>query len=744
MNRNQPFISFLPHAASVAGMVLALSFLLAPAFAQEKKIKVETSVTVDEVEPGDEFTMRIMVQGYSEIVNQPLPLDLVLVIALGSPMDEERMRMLRGAAVRLIQLAEREGARGSPAAIRIGLISLSSPAEWMAAPSNHYEALKTSVERIPPPAPMEASSLLDGMRRAQGFLSSSPNPYRAVVLLSESGLNLAADPKGVETWFSLLRESQEAAIRYYTVELEGGAPSGLLYAMADNTGGNYYHLASVHHLEAAVSDIFAHAAYHRAASHVVLRKQVNLSGFEIIPDSFEFSEGMLLPPVVDLNTFIRTGEIILPMGQLSSNKQRVFGFRLRVKECLSLEHPLESITMEPSRPTSLVSYRYGSGNHQEAIPTPALRCFKLSGLYFRKDYDEERGEIALTLQSTYRRSAGIDNVVRNIRIYEYPSYHYQYIPGSALPPVERFIPGPHSDLLYWHVPQLAPQEKLELRYRVVLTAYRPRDANPLRLGAERRPEGCEPWAEFVLPDKQIQKVLLPQKFRYVPQLPFIPEKRPDLYITPPMDEEKFYSRIPEEIDLSHIPIPPEGLAALWPFPQNPFPGRGTPDLWIDSEKNGFVTRWTPETDPEVIAHIKTHIQNVILAPSGTAFRGIEGQGDLFHRKQKNRVYIRIYNVGEGRSPRIADGLTLSIFNFKGNDWEILRSVDLPEMPPGPSASQILSIELPPDILKDAWLQPFGGPGKGAWTALLKVSLTPSSNEMHTNNNTATEKIFVVN
>lgn len=581
------------------------------------------------------------------------------------------------------------------------------------------------------------------MKKAHGLLASSSSAHRTVILLSEAILTSTPEAQWVDAWVSLLREAQSAGIRYYAIGLGSGSPSGLLYSMAENTGGNYYHPASFHHLEAVVSDVFAHAAYHLVASQVILREQVDLSNFEIVPDSFEFSEGMLMPSVGELASLMRTGEIIVPLGQLPSNKQRVFGFRLRVKQCLPPEHPQGSATIGPSRPTSMISYRYGPTTYQEKLPAGAIRCFKLSGLFFRKDYDEQKDEVVITLQSTYRPSAMIDNTIRSIRIYDYPSFHYQYVVGSAHPSLEKFIPGAKADLLHWFFPRLSPQERMELRFKVNLAAYRPRDANPLRLGAERRPEGSESWAEFILPDKNAQKILLPQKYRYVADLPVIPEGRPDLHITPPLDEDKFYNRVPEEIDLSHITIPPEGLAALWPFPQNPFAGQETPDVWIDSEKNGFVTRWEPATDPEVVNQMKMRMQNVILNPSSGVFQGIEGQGDLFHRKQKNRIFIRVHNGGESPSPRMENGLKLSIFNYGTKDWEVLRALDLPEMPPDPSASRILFVELPSDTLKDAWLQPFGGPGKGAWTALLKVFLTPSPNEAHINNNTATEKIFVV-
>ena len=727
--------------------ILGLFALLGPfpsgVSSQEKKLRVETMVSAGEVEPGDELTVRISVQGHSEIVNPALPVDLVFLIDRSWPVDEEKINMLRGILLRLIQLAERAGGQLSSRGIRIGLVALSSQGDLAIPPTNQLDALRALSEEMLLPGPEESSRLLEAMRRAQGFLVASPISQRAIVIFSEGILGPMPETQWMELWYSLFREAQTAGIRYYGIGWGSQAPASLLFSMAENSGGNYYHPANVTQLEAVIDDLFAHAAYHMAASQIILREEIDLSNFEIIPNSFEFSDGLLIPLPPELSRFARTGEIVIPLGQLPVNKPRVIGFRLRVKECLPPDHPQESIEIEPSRPGSGVSYQYGPLIDRAAIPPSPIRCYKPSGLFFWKDYDDAREELVITLRSTYRRSGMVDTTIRNIRVYEYPSLHYQYVPGSAIPALEKTIPGPKADLLHWFIPQLSPQEKVELRFKTQLSAYRPRDSNPLRLSAERRVEGCEPWAEYIAPGKTLQKILLPQKYRTISDLPFLPEGRPDLYIAPPMDEEKYLGRVPEEIDLSHIRIPPDGLTALWPFPQNILLGQESPDIWIDSEKNGFVDRWEPEADPAVVSQIKARIHHVIVNPITGAFQGIEGQGDLFHRKQKNRIYVRIHNTGEGRSPRLAQGLKLSMFNWQTREWDLVRTLDLPEVPPHSSLSPILFVELPSDSLKDAWLQPFGGSGKGAWTALLQISLIPSPHEAHTSNNTSTEKFFVV-
>jgi hypothetical protein len=430
------------------------------------------------------------------------------------------------------------------------------------------------------------------------------------------------------------------------------------------------------------------------------------------------------------------------LGQIPLTKKRTLGYRLRAKECLPPEHPQDSILLSPSLPSSVVVFSFGQEVNQEPILSQAIRCFKLSNLFFREDFDARKEEITLVLQSNYRSSAMIDNTVRDIRIYEFPSYQHQYEMGSAYPPVERFIPGPQTDLLYWSIPKLAPQEKVELRFNVGISAYRPRDTNPLRLSAERRPEGVESWAEFVLPDNKPQKILLPQRYRYAADLENVPEGRPDLFITPPLDGDELLSRVPEEIDVSHVVIPPEGLAALWPFPQNVFAGQETPDIWVDSEKNGFVTRWEPAADRDVVAHIKANIHGALQDPTTGSFRGIQGQGDLFHRQHKNRIYIRIQNVGEGKSEPIKNGVKLTAFNYQTNEWELLQAADLPGLDAGPAYSKTIYVELPANALKETCLKPFSG--KDIWTTILKVALAANPTEKHINNNTATEKIFVVN
>ncbi|MCX5909420.1 MAG: VWA domain-containing protein [Deltaproteobacteria bacterium] len=713
----------------------------APALGQGTKIKVEKNITASEVEPGDEFNVTVTLHGYSEQLPQVLPLDAVLIFEKPLSLEDEKIQGTRKAAQRFIHLAEKEWEKGIPGAIRIGLVSFASQGEIVSPLNDDYENLQNSAASLSSLPAAEGVQMAEGMRKAQELLSSSAATIRAVVLLSASPTSFA-DERALERLENVLRDAQMEGIRYYTVSLGRDATPELLYMIADCTGGNHYQVADSNSLEAVYSDIFAHAAHTVTASQVVLKEQVDLFNFEIVPNSWGFSEGMLMPSSLQLLRFGQTGEITIPLGQIPLTKKRTFAYRLRARECLPPERPQESILIWPGLPSSEVSFRYSQEMYQNPIASPAMRCFKLSSLYCRKDFDEMKGEVVLTLQSNYRPSAMIDNSVRDLRIYEFPSYQYQYEVGSAYPPVERFIPGLQTDLLYWSIPKLLPQEKVELRFKVGLCAYQPRDSNLLRLNAERKPEGIEGWAEFTLPGNKPQKILLPQKYRYMPALEIVPGGRPDLFITPPLDWEKFFGRVPEEIDVRHVVIPPEGLAALWPFPQNVFAGQETPDIWVDSEKNGFVTFWEPAIDRQVVAHIKAHMQNVIEDSAAGSFQGIQGQGDLFHRQQKNRIYIRIHNVGEGKSQPLKDGLKLSAFNFKTNEWELLQAADLPALDAGLSSSRTMYIELPGGVLKEGCLKPWGS-AQNVWTAILRVSLTPSPSEKHTNNNTATEKIFVV-
>ncbi len=725
---------------ALVSMVGVMTLFASTALGQSGKIRVEQAISAAEVEPGGEFDVKITVHGYSEQTREVLPFDAVLIIDQSSSMDETKMYSALAAAQTFIELAENAGQKGSGVTIKIGLVTYGRQGRVISSLMDNYDELLTALANIPSPLSNEQPGVAEGMKRAQELLRASPNALRIAVLFSGGKVVFGQNAPAGDPYERLLEEAQTLGIRYYTVGLGTEPSSELLAMISDNTGGSHYPVTNPNYLDGIYKEIFDDAAHRLIASRVVLRERVNLASFEIIPDSLEFSEGILIPTMTELSRFIQRGEITLPLGQLPSNKSRTFAFRVRTRECLPSENPQDSVLLLPSHSSSGVSFILGQVRGQEPIPEQAVRCFKLSGLFWRKEFDEAKGEVVILLQSTYRPDPSGENIVRDVRIYEYPSFHYQYEIGTANPPVDKLLPGPQTDLLYWKFPRVLPQEKKEIRFKVSLSAYRPRDTNPLRLQAEKNSEGVESWAEFNLPGSGDQKIVLPPKYRFVPNLEELPAGRPDLYITPPLDWEEFFEKVPEEIDLSHLAIPPEGLSALWPFPQEVFPGQQTPDIWIDSEKNGFVTRWEPPMDPQVVTHIQEHLQNALLDPKTGAFRGVRGQGDLFHRSKKNRIYIRFRNTGSADSPPIVKGLKLSAFNYTTNDWEILKVNDLPAV--AASASKTVFFELPPEGLKEPLLKPYGSSGKNVWTAILKVSLAPSPNERHTNNNTSPEKIFV--
>ncbi len=105
------------------------------------------------------------------------------------------------------------------------------------------------------------------------------------------------------------------------------------------------------------------------------------------------------------------------------------------------------------------------------------------------------------------------------------------------------------------------------------------------------------------------------------------------------------------------------------------------------------------------------------------------------------MYVLIDNTGLGDSVAIVDGIELYALNNTSGIWDLLETQNLPIIL-GNTTGRIM-IELPASALQSAYLTQFGPQAWNVWTAELRVDLAISADEKHTNNNSSTERVLVV-
>lgn len=701
-------------------------------------LTVDKSASVDEVQTGDEFRVEVTVHGFSQEVPTVVPFDAVLVIDKSGSLSSSDYSNAKQAAKTFVNHAENASA-GIPGSINIGVVVFGEGASTINGLSSDYPAIRDNIDNLPDANDSE-TRIDAAMAAANNVLSSGSNAVRIAMLFSDGAPVPDENAQTAAISDIHIPYAQQNSFRYYTIGLGGAVNTALMRFIASATGGEYTNVSSSLELIVLYGNIFNEVAHTIYAGQIVLEEKVDLNVVEIIPGSFEVDVGLPSPSVGALDNFVTTGDITIPMGELPSGKLHAISFRVKSRECLSVTAPQEFTFIQPNKATASLSYVLGSIPTTLPLPTVEIKCWRSPFLQVRKTYDPMTSEVSIWLKSNYVATTSEDRTIRDIEIWEYPSIHFQCEPASVNPAADKFIPGAKTDLLYWEIPALDPQEERTLRFRVTQRAYMPRDGTPLRVDAVKGPEGVDARIRYTLPDGTTPGPRLPQEHVLAYFLDNVPGYRPDLGVIAAFDGGELGTLGLAPYDpVTAGNIPAGGPSANWPLSTNELQRWESRSIWVDSEEgNGFVTDW----DRNNAAHVISRIDNVrtdALNPS--IWKLIIGQGDMFYQNKVNRVYVNIYNSGKGPSDMLAGGVTLLAHNSTTGNWDALGSTDIDPVPPSETA--LKWIELVPNTLADAYLTPFGPAAWNTWTAELKIEIAVSADEKHTNNNAGTERVFVV-
>jgi len=699
-------------------------------------LSVDKNSSLNEVQVGDEFSVQITVHGFDLAVPETVPFDAVLLLDKSGSMSGSTFQSAKDAAIVFAEHAQSSGAN-----INIAVVTFGEGSSVINNLSTNYNTIINNIGNLSNASDVE-TNIERAMETANNILYSGSSAVRVAILLTDGRPTPDETAQISVISNTHIPEAQLNSFRYYTIGLGEYINAALLELIASSTNGDFSITNSSSDLDAIYTNLFDTVAHTVVAGQIVLQERVDTSAVEIVPDSFEVDNDLSMPNNTALNNFYSSGVIDVSMGELRSYRLHTIAFKVRTKSCLPIDSPEEFTIMQPNLNTSNVSYLLGNVPTTLPLPPVELKCWKDPDLDIRKEYESNTNTVTLRLESKFVATTGVDKNIYDISIYEHPSIQYQYINGSAVPAPDAFIPGGGTDLLYWHIDVLHPQEVREFNFRVEQRAYVPRDSNPLRLDAVKYPDHTDAFIYYTHAGVTQKYVRLPQHHITAYLLDDVPAGRPDLYIEPAFDGGDLHRLGLTPYNPATDPSMPSGgpaTASNWSSLENFLRRWETQQIWVDSlTGNGYVSDWSRDN----ASHVQSHIDHVKVDWDLTnIWKYIEGQGDLFNQNDENRIYVRIVNSGQGTSTAITDGVFLFVKNYNTNAWDLIQSENLPEITS--SESERIFFELPSGTLQDDHLQQFGPATWNVWTAEFRVEVEVNPNERHTNNNISSEKIFVI-
>ncbi len=749
--------------------ILFLCYLLSyTVLGQVRVIKTfndEYGRTVTHVQPDDVFKVNITVYGFSEPTDNIIPFDVVILMDKSSSMLGH-MGDVDMAASQFIELAMQEKNNVMNGIIQIGVVTFESNAEIVSNLSSDYRNLLELVDGIGANL-LGSTNMEDGIRKANSLLANSLNAVKICILLSDGMPTPNTNEQSMNIDQILMREANNIGIRYFTIGTGNNPASGLLLDIANRTSGEYIYEPDYDELQVVLEGLFYKIGRNVVASKVILNEYVNTEVVSIVDNSWFYSDSINDLPR-EIAYFPSTGRISISIGSLPIHQSRQFSFMVHTNNCLSPNSIEDSVMIYPNNST-IVKYIYAQTPSEAIAFLTPIYCHKPPGLSIKKCYDNVNKNVVISLKSNYIPDPLEDRIIKNIKVFEFPSLQYQYVKSSSDPPLNQFFPCPNYDALIWEITSLKPQELKNLKFKIDFIGYQPRDFNPMIINEyEKKPETMA-YVSYIDPIDGETKKHIPQKEKNEPIIETLQNGRPDIFITPSFELSEFNKGFEKNIKdyLDIIAMYGNRIVDGWntltqtleelqiKF-EKIFDPEDSPDIWIDTESNGWVLDWEPTTDPEILEQIKSNIDNVVLDELyNPYFRGIRYQGDIFHINSKNRIYIKIHNTGSEVNQEIQNSIILkariiypkNTHFLQSNDWVTLNSITLPQVEE--HSSKLIYTELKPlneinrlSRLNDGIFSPLQISDDDILLMELKVIIGYNEIEKHTNNNETTEIIIL--
>ena len=454
-----------------------------------KTVTVSETFSVDEVYPGDEFTINFCVYGYSEEIEEIVPFDAVLAIDNSGSMGPRNptsnfgtdLEKAVSAAKEFIVYAQDASGESIYGDIRIGIVVFNTNCQTYSLSSN-YGYLIENLDSIYGSDGL--TNIADAMGEAHNLLLDMENPgaVKCVILLTDGSPTGSQYDSSIQyqAISNYKEQASDSNIRYYTIGIGNDINRELLSIIARDTGGRFYQGDSSS-LTDFYSHIFEHLSHTLVAGNVNLGITRNSDAIEIIPGTCQLELGANYYPGMDAALFEESGFTRIRMGQMPSDRVATFSYRVKTKQCCSINESRAFTKIKPSRDIML-GFTYGTTTPKSRCVLPdSLTCYKI-GHRFIKRYRQEIDEVELILSNYYP-----DQIFRDINIYEYTSPLCQFQIGSAVPLPRNIIPMQHQDLLYWHFESIQPQSEIVLKFKIDKRVYFPRDDHGiLRINGQKQ------------------------------------------------------------------------------------------------------------------------------------------------------------------------------------------------------------------------------------------------------------------
>ena len=757
------------------------------AFAQGVTAELDYTVGLDDnidfVEPDDVFTANITVHGYTLNSTSIVPFDVMIALDMsGSMRDDDPDDRRLDAAEAFLRLCD--SAPTSAGSIRAGIIGFRREGRVEQGLTDDYTVFFGSdgvIDRMREQDLGDYTNIADAMTKAHHQLTTyGVNNTRVVILLTDGWPTPNAPEQEGTIDEILIPEAVTKGFRYYTIGL-GPNPYLDLPEIAQLTGG--FHKpeptepeVTAEDLNQIFTDIFEHASHNMIASQVTVKVRRDTEVASLVPGSLEVPPGIPDPTAGQLDIFGDEDEgwIDIVMGQLGNGDVATLSFRLRAFECILVDDPEDMIEITPVRhPDSVITYLWGTQTISFPLEEKVINCRKKPYFDVEKEVDLDANKVTLTFTNNYPHRADVPDSARtvtNIRVLEQVSQYFQiryssrpspFSPPRLVPDLyyiypKRFIPGQKGgDFLYWEIPSLGPEEYRTTQFRIDSIAWAPRDAGKFlpvdmvdpKVTVPPVPEGAIKSRVYYDFDNQTQFVTIPDEpdefvWFLPPILPDLSAEggRPNLYVEPSLSLLEFKNLSPEPPDLSIDPqIPSSGP---WPLLTNLFVRSESPNIWIDSATNGYVSNWLHRDG------IDAYLENDSFHPLHPDRFGVTGQGDLFTINAGNRIYIRVLEKGADVDLCNATAYILKHpppgMMYVISPWDTLGNAVSVPVPPW-AKYHLLYVEIPPGgIERGRHTRAFGTWGGVEFdTATVRINVVPAPNEAHYSNNTATERFLLV-
>lgn len=669
-------------ALVLCGIVLVL--LPSPAFACPQ---VRSSTGVPEVskvrlpeavDAGQPVTVTIRVKGSSGEVLQPVPFDGVLLIDQSDSMSTSDPQDKRiDAAESFVDCVA--------STTRLGIVPYGSSASVAQGLTSDKALLRSTLESLRGHY-QGSTDMYGAMSQAQTLLTGNGQSDRQwfAILLTDGWDNSGHTDADFEV---KAEDAKNHGIIYYNVALGSGASLGLLYMIADITGGQQFYSPDAGSLANLYATICQQTSFRTNTRNIVLDEKLNTSGqppVHVVPGSV--STGIPGVTAPQIQQFEQTGHITAAIGTLGDGQETTFSFQV-ASDCLRPDAaPGAEVATNIDDPASAVQYTFGLSQGNKSLPQwdfvqDSFICRTPGDLSVDKSFDPAKMELKLTVKNNWLPdpTGAHDNSLRNIAIVEQPSFFFQPKRGSSVPTETWFFAAADTDFLVWQIPKLGPKESAEFKTTLEATLCSAQNKPPLDVDAEKYTgSGPNSYVYYNPPAGEQRRTIIRNKTTTLSQVETC-QGRYDLALEPAYSIGEYRNEL-----TNTSPLRPWNVSYVHPRDESSM-------VFVDSAYGNGLWDGNPDTISQFIkgATDVTHIQ---------------GQGDPLKMGVRNLIYVRVSNTGTLTSPRLDHGLSLHVFDRVARTWREISTVPVPAVPP--RRHTFVSIPLPMSIFSPRYFVPY--------------------------------------